>query len=159
MSNSISILLIRNMSDVFGKNDTLRRRSAIDEIFFFSSRIRHTRYIGDWSSDVCSSDLDAERVVGRGPGRKQQSCSGVGGTLYQGRRRAPELQAGARLVAGGLRKTQHRCHQEVAAAGQGSGLPVTCPPSRAGSSWFDECAEDDPAGSVLASAGFVRRSP
>src|SRR5437762_12984182 len=28
--------------------------------FFFSSRRRHTRYIGDWSSDVCSSDLLAE---------------------------------------------------------------------------------------------------
>src|SRR5215210_8093000 len=27
-------------------------------VFFFSSRRRHTRYIGDWSSDVCSSDLD-----------------------------------------------------------------------------------------------------
>src|SRR3974390_1353679 len=27
--------------------------------FFFSSRRRHTRCIGDWSSDVCSSDLDA----------------------------------------------------------------------------------------------------
>src|SRR5437763_3403098 len=25
--------------------------------FFFSSRRRHTTYIGDWSSDVCSSDL------------------------------------------------------------------------------------------------------
>src|SRR5437762_5630667 len=25
--------------------------------YFFSSRRRHTRYIGDWSSDVCSSDL------------------------------------------------------------------------------------------------------
>src|SRR5690348_17373049 len=25
--------------------------------FFFSSRIRHTRWTGDWSSDVCSSDL------------------------------------------------------------------------------------------------------
>src|SRR5437762_14390317 len=28
--------------------------------FFFSSRRRHTRYIGDWSSDVCSSDLDGD---------------------------------------------------------------------------------------------------
>src|SRR6266516_4949546 len=27
--------------------------------FFFSSRIRHTRSYGDWSSDVCSSDLAA----------------------------------------------------------------------------------------------------
>src|SRR3989454_10069432 len=27
--------------------------------FFFSSRRRHTRLQGDWSSDVCSSDLTA----------------------------------------------------------------------------------------------------
>src|SRR5688500_20349166 len=27
--------------------------------FFFSSRRRHTRLQGDWSSDVCSSDLRA----------------------------------------------------------------------------------------------------
>src|SRR5260370_30547067 len=26
--------------------------------FFFSSRRRHTRFKCDWSSDVCSSDLD-----------------------------------------------------------------------------------------------------
>src|SRR5437763_7811795 len=31
----------------------------MDVFFFFSSRRRHTRYIGDWSSDVCSSDLAA----------------------------------------------------------------------------------------------------
>src|SRR6266516_4235811 len=30
--------------------------------FFFSSRSRHTRSYGDWSSDVCSSDLE---VLGR----------------------------------------------------------------------------------------------
>src|SRR5256885_10112576 len=29
-------------------------------IFFFSSRRRHTRLQGDWSSDVCSSDLVKE---------------------------------------------------------------------------------------------------
>src|SRR2546430_8543901 len=28
--------------------------------FFFSSRRRHTRFDCDWSSDVCSSDLDEE---------------------------------------------------------------------------------------------------
>src|SRR5256885_12718997 len=28
-------------------------------LFFFSSRRRHTRLQGDWSSDVCSSDLSA----------------------------------------------------------------------------------------------------
>src|SRR5438876_4975874 len=29
--------------------------------FFFSSRRRHTRWTGDWSSDVCSSDLETVR--------------------------------------------------------------------------------------------------
>src|SRR5205814_6889362 len=28
--------------------------------FFFSSRRRHTRCLSDWSSDVCSSDLDCD---------------------------------------------------------------------------------------------------
>src|SRR2546426_5209228 len=33
--------------------------------FFFSSRRRHTRLQGDWSSDVCSSDLaDVKRRLG-----------------------------------------------------------------------------------------------
>src|SRR5205807_7613097 len=30
-------------------------------MFFFSSRRRHTRLQGDWSSDVCSSDLARPR--------------------------------------------------------------------------------------------------
>src|SRR5258706_8651090 len=34
-------------------------------LFFFSSRRRHTRLVSDWSSDVCSSDLD-------GSGRMQE---------------------------------------------------------------------------------------
>src|SRR5256885_7928532 len=33
--------------------------------FFFSSRRRHTRLQGDWSSDVCSSDLERMGVGGR----------------------------------------------------------------------------------------------
>src|SRR6266478_9636822 len=31
----------------------------ISSFFFFSSRRRHTRFDCDWSSDVCSSDLEA----------------------------------------------------------------------------------------------------
>src|SRR5256885_8517567 len=31
--------------------------------FFFSSRRRHTRLQGDWSSDVCSSDLQRLELV------------------------------------------------------------------------------------------------
>src|SRR5256885_11339756 len=33
-------------------------------IFFFSSRRRHTRLQGDWSSDVCSSDLEQDSSGG-----------------------------------------------------------------------------------------------
>src|SRR5256885_11074052 len=46
--------------------------------FFFSSRRRHTRLQGDWSSDVCSSDLAAHPGAGarrvppdRRPSRRQ----------------------------------------------------------------------------------------
>src|SRR5207248_7857002 len=31
--------------------------TCLSHSFFFSSRRRHTRSYGDWSSDVCSSDL------------------------------------------------------------------------------------------------------
>src|SRR5207248_5634776 len=33
-------------------------------LFFFSSRRRHTSSYGDWSSDVCSSDLPGNLIVG-----------------------------------------------------------------------------------------------
>src|SRR5688500_7595174 len=36
-------------------------------LFFFSSRRRHTRLQGDWSSDVCSSDLFRDLVSERLP--------------------------------------------------------------------------------------------
>src|SRR5262249_59665277 len=31
---------------------------SVSFFFFFSSRRRHTRLVSDWSSDVCSSDLN-----------------------------------------------------------------------------------------------------
>src|SRR3989454_9483807 len=36
-------------------------------VFFFSSRRRHTRLQGDWSSDVCSSDLSLALHYRRAP--------------------------------------------------------------------------------------------
>src|SRR5260221_6588246 len=52
-----------------------RSHLAHREIFFFASRRRHTRSLCDWSSDVCSSDLDS--IIGlmpiedeRGPKRR-----------------------------------------------------------------------------------------
>src|SRR5260370_23871945 len=35
--------------------------------FFFSSRRRHTRFKCDWSSDVCSSDLNWVTGIGERP--------------------------------------------------------------------------------------------
>src|SRR5205807_3043045 len=49
--------------------------------FFFSSRRRHTRLQGDWSSDVCSSDLvSAERE------ERERSCLNRFGGLRLSRR-------------------------------------------------------------------------
>src|SRR5436309_13246217 len=37
----------------------------LSRYFFFSSRRRHTRFSRDWSSDVCSSDLQAIFLLSR----------------------------------------------------------------------------------------------
>src|SRR5688500_19994146 len=49
---------MENVKFVLCMSDSTKRT------FFFSSRRRHTRLQGDWSSDVCSSDL----IVGKGRG-------------------------------------------------------------------------------------------
>src|SRR6266487_4338294 len=83
--------------------------------FFFSSRRRHTRWTGDWSSDVCSSDL----ARGRG---------GAGADQLEGQ--------ADQAAAGGLhRPTQdRRCldHAETGAAGRPLALagPAVAPPQR-----------------------------
>src|SRR5256885_6004038 len=45
--------------------DSVGLSEVVRFFFFFSSRRRHTRLQGDWSSDVCSSDLrvDVRRVA------------------------------------------------------------------------------------------------
>src|SRR5205807_2909239 len=40
--------------------------------FFFSSRRRHTRLQGDWSSDVCSSDLKLYNIVKDSAGAEKE---------------------------------------------------------------------------------------
>src|SRR2546421_7961026 len=50
--------------------DPIATVTSVPFFFFFSSRRRHTRSDRDWSSDVCSSDLEgramlyADRVTG-----------------------------------------------------------------------------------------------
>src|SRR5689334_24270964 len=45
-------------------------------VFFFSSRRRHTRWNCDWSSDVCSSDLNVKPTL-------EVKSRRVGGATYQ----------------------------------------------------------------------------
>src|SRR2546426_5003201 len=50
----------------------------MESFFFFSSRRRHTRLQGDWSSDVCSSDLAFPRArdAGHAGERAQRDLHG-----------------------------------------------------------------------------------
>src|SRR6266568_2420148 len=61
--------------------------------FFFSSRRRHTRWNCDWSSDVCSSDLDGG-VVARVAGARGDPGTGVGAVLKTGGGLARRPEAG-----------------------------------------------------------------
>src|SRR5688500_13939391 len=61
--------------------------------FFFSSRRRHTRLQGDWSSDVCSSDLLPEAR----DNQHQKMWRGMIGDLAQ---REDELGGKTLLVVG-----------------------------------------------------------
>src|SRR2546429_5996757 len=51
-------------------------------LFFFSSRRRHTRCSRDWSSDVCSSDLCSDEAMpdSWAMRRNSSSCKGTAGT-------------------------------------------------------------------------------
>src|SRR5688572_32059696 len=69
--------------------------------FFFSSRRRHTRFDCDWSSDVCSSDLEADRAPSNDrqqiPARVEEELSRstvVEHRLRMRRRRSEERRVG-----------------------------------------------------------------
>src|SRR6266581_9124521 len=81
------------------------------KLFFFSSRRRHTRWTGDWSSDVCSSDLAGVGAAGGAPGAPRPAGGGAGRRplrpvpgLQRGRpprrRRLPERLGEAAVGAG-----------------------------------------------------------
>src|SRR3989440_3414590 len=75
-------------------------------VFFFSSRRRHTRSDRDWSSDVCSSDLQQFAHCGKPRCRKcregmghgpywyaYQTENGITTRTYVGKHLPPEAQA------------------------------------------------------------------
>src|SRR6267143_4314103 len=55
--------------------------------FFFSSRRRHTRWNCDWSSDVCSSDLELQGALVL-QNKQCRTCHSLGG---EGGQRGPAL--------------------------------------------------------------------
>src|SRR5256885_4778591 len=64
-------------------------------VIFFSSRRRHTTLQGDWSSDVCSSDLlEPGWVLTTGVDAPVRDGDGVDGESAS---RAPERRAGGRV--------------------------------------------------------------
>src|SRR5256885_7745334 len=86
--------------------------------FFFSSRRRHTRLQGDWSSDVCSSDLDGGQPPPRCLGgqaiswqRPVAARPGPGGQHrpHEGRRPVP---VPARVQVLDLRSEERRVGKE-----------------------------------------------
>src|SRR5215510_6552316 len=80
-------------------------------LFFFSSRRRHTRWPRDWSSDVCSSDLERGKGVGRLPGREPQRAAGGDRLDVVVLRLAPGRVVGgdvvAQLLVAGARAAKH----------------------------------------------------
>src|SRR5256886_3589776 len=54
------------------------KRIVLEVFFFFSSRRRHTRFDCEWSSDVCSSDLNPEVRINPATPATSQSKSGQG---------------------------------------------------------------------------------
>src|SRR6266853_1066494 len=87
----------------------LARVAHLEFFFFFSSRRRHTRFDCDWSSDVCSSDLQRLGMVLQDAGIKIDSVASSITTksgramieaLIDGERRGPVL---AQLARGKMR--------------------------------------------------------
>src|SRR3712207_6894648 len=74
---------------------------AVLVFFFFSSRRRHTRYWRDWSSDVCSSDLEHRR--GEDQDARVRRVRRQPAAVADAHVRQPEAHAAQRLAqAGGL---------------------------------------------------------
>src|SRR5256885_3690003 len=60
ISNILNISTGWNLRSAATTVMTVKNSELCCFLFFFSSRRRHTRLQGDWSSDVCSSDLMLE---------------------------------------------------------------------------------------------------
>src|SRR5713226_9691071 len=91
--------------------------------FFFSSRRRHTIWTGDWSSDVCSSDL-AGSVAGARAAQLEPALAGAPGPGSAG----PQARTGTEPIpirapqstgAWGAAAHRRRTHRAVPVPGGG----------------------------------------
>src|SRR5688572_31712730 len=79
--------------------------------FFFSSRRRHTRFDCDWSSDVCSSDLNKKGRWAYGH-RPDPSCLRLSGDALERLGHHAAATARAAEAALGLRSEERRVGKE-----------------------------------------------
>src|SRR5215211_6649393 len=67
--------------------------------FFFSSRRRHTRSLCDWSSDVCSSDLDADQAANQAKQAKGADPEAIDSQLEDVKQLGTQLQSAVKQLA------------------------------------------------------------
>src|SRR5690606_39863880 len=94
--------------------------------FFFSSRRRHTRFSRDWSSDVCSSDLDSlkkERT------RQQGILNAIQARIDQVKKRNEQFKEQVKLVELQMEKIKGELHGSASGKARQIGDNVN-PPSK-----------------------------
>src|SRR2546426_9918034 len=105
--------------------------------FFFSSRRRHTRLQGDWSSDVCSSDLLADLPAVSAEARARLQDAGLTDVFRLAQLRPEEIGRRAGLdhaAASSVREAARLCTlrgigtRHAAALAAGGGPPLAGPP-------------------------------
>src|SRR5262249_57958975 len=87
-------------------------RVVLVEVYFvLSRRRRHTRWVSDWSSDVCSSDLAHVRLAQREREAERTRC--VDAEMERSRRTTREIERAARQLHA---RAQHASHVEIGRA-------------------------------------------
>src|SRR6266496_6489148 len=107
--------------------------------FFFSSRRRHTRSLRDWSSDVCSSDLEGLSAASAATSGRPSTLAGLGfelARLVGPDTAAPAVQAGrARFAPDSARRTNRpdgapHAYTEASKPAKQAAQDTTAPPDR-----------------------------
>src|SRR5262249_60027571 len=93
--------------------------SLVSCIFFFSSRRRHTRLVSDWSSDVCSSDLEPITRSASAVASRSRTVAGADALLVIGSRLNQATSGDYRIPAMGQRWMHVDLRSEERRVGKG----------------------------------------